>query len=90
MPQNSAICVKVSAVFSISQTAVAFGIRGNVMKLSYRCVQIADPADRPAPVSNGTRCPIWALPADRVKSGDRSKKGPVARPFSVSRQIRRR
>src|SRR5271166_5449118 len=31
MPQNSAIWVKVSAVFSISHTAVAFGISGRVM-----------------------------------------------------------
>ena len=31
MPQKSAICVKVSAVFSISHTAVAFGINGSVM-----------------------------------------------------------
>ncbi len=33
MPQKSAICVKVSAVFSISHTAVAFGIKGSVMAL---------------------------------------------------------
>jgi hypothetical protein len=31
MPQKSAICVNVSAVFSISHTAVAFGISGKVM-----------------------------------------------------------
>jgi hypothetical protein len=31
MPQKSAIWVKVSAVFSISQTAVALGISGRVM-----------------------------------------------------------
>src|SRR5271168_5372385 len=31
MPQNSAIWVKVSAVFSISHTAVALGISGSVM-----------------------------------------------------------
>ena len=31
MPQNSAICSKVSAVFSISHTAVALGISGRVM-----------------------------------------------------------
>ena len=35
MPQKSAICVKVSAVFSISHTAVAFGINGNVMARGY-------------------------------------------------------
>src|SRR6185437_9980781 len=31
IPQKSAICVKVRAVFSISHTAVAFGIKGRVM-----------------------------------------------------------
>src|ERR1039458_3701675 len=31
MPQKSAICVNVNAVFSISHTAVAFGINGSVM-----------------------------------------------------------
>src|SRR5450432_2421435 len=31
MPQNSAICVKVNAVFSISHTAVAFGIKGRLI-----------------------------------------------------------
>ncbi len=35
MPQKSAICVKVSAVFSISHTAVALGISGNVMAGGY-------------------------------------------------------
>src|SRR5882672_6574541 len=35
MPQKSAICVKVSAVFSISHTAVALGIRGSVMAGGY-------------------------------------------------------
>src|SRR5580704_4799077 len=34
MPQKSAICVKVSAVFSISHTAVALGISGSVMAVS--------------------------------------------------------
>src|ERR1700733_10924134 len=35
MPQKSAICVKVSAVFSISHTAVALGISGSVMAGGY-------------------------------------------------------
>ena len=35
MPQKSAICVKVSAVFSISHTAVALGINGSVMAGGY-------------------------------------------------------
>src|SRR5690349_12704468 len=35
MPQKSAICVKVNAVFSISHTAVAFGINGNVIMAGY-------------------------------------------------------
>jgi hypothetical protein len=33
IPQKSAICLKVSAVFSTSQIAVALGISGNVIEL---------------------------------------------------------
>ena len=45
MPQKSAIWVKVSAVFSISHTAVALGISGSVM-----CVVILGPLARAARV----------------------------------------
>ena len=59
MPQKSAIWVKVRAVLSISQTAVAFGISGNVM---VNLVAAACPGWDGAEIIR-----IWTAPFQRVK-----------------------
>src|SRR3954452_50726 len=67
MPQNSAIWVNVSAVFSISHTAVAFGIRGRVMGLP------SPLGRRPAAPGGSTKWDrrIWDRGRRRVKGCQR-------------------
>src|ERR1700722_7411251 len=74
MPQKSAIWVNVSAVFSISHTAVALGIRGSVMA-QYFLVSLAsraaDPVRRRAATTDLSKSLELRTYGPRVHHGSR-------------------